>query len=564
MNKKAFFIITILFLSQVIIAQTRCERLFPAVRQNDSLLISNLLDSGANINQTGEYGVTALMIAAFDNDLSMIKFLVKNGAKYDSLKGVIYDEDTYYGSLLAIAAGFGYDDMLKYFVEDLKLDINKKEYSWTAKDYTGWTPLQWTINLENNDLSKYLINHNADVNLASSNGYTPLIIAVLNNLYDMAELLIDKGAEVNFKVPNTNEDYANFSAIHFAAFSDSTSKMLKLLIDNGANVNLQLDDTVEYGGYTPLLFAIITEQYNNFDFLLKNGADINLANADGYSPFLLAIDYELENYAQELISRNADISQVGENEITALHLACQYAFSTKFIQQLIDAGANVNATISDTASSWDNPGFTPLHFVADDIEKYKYAKILLLNDANINAKDAYSITPLHLACKDDLNLALVKLFITNGADVNAKDIDGYTPLQYACMYTEYEDIAKFLIENGANINTLDNAGNTPLINAAKSGNAEIFKYLYKNNADIDLKNDLNQSVWDVQKSNGTTIIFDLVINDDIDMVKLLVKNGANVNAEDTDGYSLLDYAKYFESKKCKKYLKRKGAKYNLL
>lgn len=559
--KFCFSIIFLLTISQIAVSQNKCERLFPAVKNNDSLTLVNLLDSGANINQVDINGATPLMWATYNQNINLVKLLIGRNADY-SLRGIIYEQgdDFYYGSLLALSAGKNNLELTKYFVEDLKLNINQREYSLFYKADTAWTPLQWAVSRENEEIAKYLISKGANVNICDHNGYAPIFLAIIKNNFDLTKLLIDKDADLDYKVPSKNEDYGGFSAIHFASIIDSAENIIQLLLDNDVDINQKIVDSLYYGGYTPLFFSILTENFDTFTFLLQKGADINLKNADGYTPLLYAIDYELDNFISELLKNEADVNITGSNNVSPLMLATQLNLDFSIYEKLIDFGADVNTTIADTADYWDNPGYSALHFACAEMNKYRLAELLIQNGADINAKDVYSNTPLHLSVSDEHNFALSKLLIENGVSINDKNIDGQTPLHNACMYNENIKTVELLIQNGAEVNIKDNEGWTPIMYSGFYGNIQIMKFLLDNGADIDLKNDADYAIWDLKRTDGSTILFNLVKNGDLDLVKLFVKKGADINAENVDGETPIILAKEYQHKKIEKYLKRKGAK----
>ncbi|MBN2663543.1 MAG: ankyrin repeat domain-containing protein [Bacteroidales bacterium] len=562
MNIKFYFsIIFLLLASQFVSSQNRCERLFPSVKNNDSLTLVNLLDSGANINQIDENGATPLMWATYNKNMNIVKLLIDRNADF-TIRGAIYEEndDFYYGSLLAISAGKNDFELTKYFVENLKLDINQHEYSLFYKSDTGWTPLQWAVSRENEEITNYLLLHGADVNICDHNGYAPLFLSLIKNNYELTKLLIDNGADLNYLVPSKNEDYGGFGAMHFASIVDSAENIIQLLLDNDVDINQKIVDSVYYGGYTALHFSILIENIDNFKFLILKGADVNIKNADGYTPLLYAIDYELDDFITELLKNEADVNITGANNISPLLLASQLDLDFNIYEKLIDLGADINATIADTADYWDNPGYTALHFTCSEMDKYRLAELLLHKGADVNAKDVYSNTPLQLSVSDDHNFALSKLLIENGALVTDKNIDGQTPLHLACMYNEDTKTVDLLIQNGAELNVKDNNGWTPVMYAAFYGNIEIMKFLMDKGADIELKNDDDFAIWDLRRADGSTVLFNLVKEGDFDLVKLFVKKGADINAVNSYGETPIIIAKEYEHKKIEKYLKRKGAK----
>jgi ankyrin repeat protein len=97
-----------------------------------------------------------------------------------------------------------------------------------------------------------------DVN-AKRYGWTPLHIAVFKGHKEIAELLIDKDADVNAK------NWEGGTPLHYAALT-GRKEIAELLIDNGADVNAKDDD-----GDTPLDLAIQFKEPEAADLLRKHG-----------------------------------------------------------------------------------------------------------------------------------------------------------------------------------------------------------------------------------------------------------------------------------------------------
>lgn len=75
-------------------------------------------------------------------------------------------------------------------------------------------------------------------------------------------------------------------------------------------------------------------------------------------------------------------------------------------------------------------------------------------------------------------------------DINEQEEEsGYTALHY-CAQNQYVDIAKLLIKKGAKVDVKDSYGNTPLFKAVffSKGNTEMINLLLKNGANPDAEN----------------------------------------------------------------------------
>lgn len=150
-------------------------------------------------------------------------------------------------------------------------------------------------------------------------------------------------------------------------------------------------------------------------------------------------------------------------------------------------------------------------------DKIGKVKRLLNKGANTNEKDEYGRTALMWAA-DWGAINTVRVLIEHGADVNAKDNMGWTVLMHAISavrvivsrsgdnskYSNVE-IAQLLVDKGADVNARNNEGNSVLIVAIEANHHSEFEETYN-------------------------------------LVKLLMANGAEVNAVAMDGCTALDLA----------------------
>ena len=111
------------------------------------------------------------------------------------------------------------------------------------------------------------------------------------------------------------------------------------------------------------------------------------------------------------------------------------------------------------------------------------ARFLLQKGANPNLRDDNGDTPLYVAVENETK-EMVKLLLNWGADTERVDILGETPVQIASSRGENESILLLLIEEGANIETSDFAGRTPLGNAIDSDLPSSAQILIRHGADI--------------------------------------------------------------------------------
>lgn len=122
---------------------------------------------------------------------------------------------------------------------------------------------------------------------------------------------------------------------------------------------------------------------------------------------------------------------------------------------------------------------TPLHWACDN-NNLELAKLLVIKDADVNAKDINQRTPLHMSC-EKRNFEISHLLVSNGADVNAKDYIQKTPLHFSCEKSNFE-ISHLLVSNGANVNEKDNYQRTPLHWSCEKSNYEVSHLLVSKGA----------------------------------------------------------------------------------
>lgn len=133
----------------------------------------------------------------------------------------------------------------------------------------------FTAALENNinELQECLA-QGADVNAkngAYSGSWTALMVACANGHIQIANILIENGADVNIS-DNTGE-----TALMVASANDNL-ETIKLLIQHGADVN-----TKDIDGETALMVASQNGHIATINFLVENGADVNAKDSDGWT-----------------------------------------------------------------------------------------------------------------------------------------------------------------------------------------------------------------------------------------------------------------------------------------
>jgi len=106
---------------------------------------------------------------------------------------------------------------------------------------------------------------------------------------------------------------------------------------------------------------------------------------------------------------------------------------------------------------------------------------------NVNTRlDYYGRTLLHHACNRNSRSAVIPILLAHpDINVNVKDKDGQTPFYCACSgYTSC--VRELLKDSRVKVNEPDEYEQTPLLNAAYSGNLDVFKWWIASGRDMDL------------------------------------------------------------------------------
>ena len=423
-----------------------------------------------------------------------------------------------------------------------------------APDKEGSTPLLVAVMQDQLDAAKRLIARGAKVDIANRYRVTPLYVATLHGNTDMMAALLAAKADANGSAPSgetllmtsahagvvkamqlliaagakvdAEEPAFNQTALMVAARSNS-AEGIALLLDRGADINARtaVGETPPFvppckgtgcgsegvginrgglpdrgrrdavkGGMTPLLYAAREGADAAVSVLIQRGANLELAEANGITPLLMALLNNQLGAARQLIDAGANVNVDDFYGRTPLWAAVEYRnldmnsrnedspttnnidrpASLPIIKLLLEKGANVNARTREVPPS----------------RKWQYA----LND--VSWVDYTGQTPfLRAAFSGDVTV--MRLLLDHGADPNLATQGGTTPLMAAAgvgwvvqqTYTESMpsllEAIKICLEHKADVNAVNTMGLTALLGAANKGANDIIKLLVANGARLD-------------------------------------------------------------------------------
>ena len=308
-----------------------------------------------------------------------------------------------------------------------------------------------------------------------------------------------------------------------------------------AEHGLQVNSVLRPGGYTLLHVAAVEGSPEIVAYLIKHGAEINIANRHGHTPLdevtfgevtfakieIFALLKQIgATHSEGFHLTSTRVTSTDQRDLDAALLTAAYQGTTEEVVRLLERGADIKAE--------DKYGDTPLMHAALS-GKTEAVALLLKLGADIEAKDKYGDTPLMHAALFGKTEA-VALLLKLGADIEAKNKYGKTPLIYAAEEGEVEAVA-LLLKLGANIEVRDNNGETALMYAANEKyslnerRTEVAALLLKSGADIDAK--------DV---DGWTPLMHALRGGEEGIIELLLERGADVEPKSNYGWTALQYA----------------------
>jgi len=188
--------------------------------------------------------------------------------------------------------------------------------------------------------------------------------------------------------------------------------------------------------------------------------------------------------------------------------------------------------------------------IHDAVKAGDLAKVRALLEADptlLESKGNRGETPLDLACFGgppffQKEVAVARFLIDEGANVNAKEDSGYTPLNRASAGPGQDlGLIRRLIDKGADVNAPGPNGRTPLSSAAQSGNLDVAKLLVAQGADVNASNDYHGPI-NTGDIGGTILQVAINYAPTEEMAKWLVEGGAKLNQKDPFGNTELHLA----------------------
>ena len=379
------------------------EPLSLAAINGDTAIIERLLGAGADPNTTLPGGETVLMTASRTGDPSSIRALVAHGAE------VNVRDDVHGQTALMWAAAKGHAQAIHVLAE-VGGDVNARTESpprpprrrtlFVTASPTGFTPLIFAVRQGHLDATRVLLDAGADVNDTLSDGQSALVVAAANANWEVADYLLDRGADPNMAGAGWNALHQTVRTrrmnVGFGAPGPIPSgrvdsiDVIRKMLANGVDVNTQMTRNG-----------------------MKDGQR-NRLNRLGATAFFLAAKVTDVEAMTALIEGGADPLIPSAEQTTALMVA---------------AGLDI----------W-NPGEDGGSLGGQEEEVLEAVRMCVELGHDVNAANGLGETALHGAAFRGTNI-VVEYLVEQGATVDAKDRNGWTPWAIANGFS-YSDFYK--------------------------------------------------------------------------------------------------------------------------
>ncbi len=223
---------------------------------------------------------SALHIAAQENHLQAVSFLIENGADVNASN---FFNDT----PLSLACDEGCTNIARVLLENgANLDMRNKR---------GRTSLFQACRKRNEDLVVLLVQHGADVNISDKTGHTPLTISIYYHFPEIAKYLIKNGADIH------KQSNDGWNALHMALYYGEPGIAIMLINDYAADVNKRNGKSA-----TPLMLAIHSDYPELCQLLIEKGADVNARTNNRWTPLHFSAHYGRPQIILMLLEQGAD------------------------------------------------------------------------------------------------------------------------------------------------------------------------------------------------------------------------------------------------------------------
>lgn len=476
--------------------KNKLSKMYEAAVKNDVETVRKLIDAGADINATDNYGWTPLSLAIKNDSSDVERLLIGAGA--DLLSGFSVWLTTKEHKTYSTANQYAYfvRTVREYYLENKKTISAKTEIE-LINDIVQSYGLGYEIfknyghSSARSALKAYLrfcedrtsyksaSKREQFLKKTTSKFTSPSLRKLkktLNNLTEEQRKALFGSLGLKKSVENQNtpskaiQDYKTDISLKedigpfFKSAEANDTQKLQEILQSGIDINAK-----DNYGWTALMRAASKNAVETSRILIDAGADINAIDNCGWTALMDAVDTKSVDIVKQLIDAGAELEIKNNEGKTAIMLARGSIADTISIL-LKDAGAEqlsqepyispsaqikepefsqneeINKFVVSPTRKYNIPLVSEIHKFA----KEKNIKVLLdiiQPDANIDISDIFGWTALMYAARENAT-DIAKLLINSGADINNRNKNSKTALDIA-RANKSEDVMKLLLDSGA-------------------------------------------------------------------------------------------------------------------
>ena len=406
-------------------------------------IAQELLQGGANVNETNSEGLSLLHQSIVANNHEAASFLIVSGGADVNLRS----NDGSTCLELAIKTKMtNVIEILCQFGADMSLSSNQNPPLWIA--------LTQDDECGSSDIPAVLVRHGVDTDIwvEGPDGCEQTLLhkAIDENRISAAIFLIRAGCDLDSpRRPGANgaggDEARDLATPLHLCCQWGIDHIVETLLEHGASINSK-----DIEGKTPLHSAIEAGNQEIVEKLIEqNNIDLCTRDKSGLSPFACAMTFKNQKAAQKILQLEPSAAdQLDSRGRNFLHTAI-LKDDLEAVLFLISVHANVNTRTQDPSSLSGGSG-------------------------------SGGLTPLMLAVSKG-DTMIVRNLILAGASVADVNPAGQTTLQVAAE-NGLAEICSILLSNGVDFSVVDNRGNNALHSAVKEGHLDVTRILLTESA----------------------------------------------------------------------------------
>ena len=503
-----------------------------AIFKNNSRIVKELIDKGANVRAKDNEGNSVFLYACGFGDGNIIRMLLQKDK-------TLVNDKTPNGNLngLHYAAAFNNLNTINFLIKNVDMNINDR-------DSNGCTALYYAAYYAKKDAYNLLIKLGANKDIGDNYGVTP-------------EYILSGGSsaiDLDNKEDNNINTYNENMFIARVIQTSDTNALRDIMMYSNFNMN-----SIIMAYETPLTYAIHLDKDDIVNELLsyrKNNTNIinietsyipadevyfnedraefrgNIYLGD-VSPLQYAIFKNNTNIINTLLHYGADINRKDSLGDNALMYAARFS-SAEVIDTILNYSSNSYRVV-------DIYGNTPLHNASSLGNTNALIALMNRTPININIQNINGDTPLHLAVKNN-NSNTYRFLLLKGADYTIKNYDGKTASDLLYGDSVENIIGSFEETNIYSTNSYNN------INSIQANNVNniVEDFLYDNMPDDDASYYKKENNEYQPTQLDSKILFDAIYKDDAALIHNAISNTVDINTRNAEGFTPLLYAIHYD------------------